>query len=39
MPWWGVAILVLGSLELGFIFGHSVGKQDKYEESKDNENE
>lgn len=38
MPWWGIVILVLGALELGFIFGHSIGKQDKYEENEDNEN-
>lgn len=39
MPWWGIVILILGSIELGFIFGYSVGKQDKYEEGEDNEKE
>lgn len=40
MPWWGIAILCFACLEMGFLFGHAIGKGDKYKEDlKEDEND
>ena len=35
VPWWGIVILVIAGLEIGFLFGQAIGKEEKYEKNKD----
>jgi hypothetical protein len=36
VPWWGAVILVIAGLEIGYLFGFSIGKEDKYNKDKNN---
>lgn len=36
VPWWGMILLVIAGLEIGYLFGRAIGKEEKYNRNKDN---
>lgn len=34
--WWGIMLLVIAGLVMGYLFGEAIGKEEKYNRDKDN---